>query len=88
MKEGYTLYLDYMHSDLTWRDVEKLEERLQEKYGVSVHFPFGATHQRRTMLMEVPKRDLDLLDEVLDILGEHHYRVECFGRIIEGIQDH
>ncbi|MEK6952865.1 MAG: hypothetical protein AABX29_07665 [Nanoarchaeota archaeon] len=79
-KEGYVFYLDYMHSDLNWKDVHELEKMLQEKYGVRVSFSFGATHQRRDMILEVPKRDIDLLDEVLDILSKHHYRIEGFGK--------
>jgi hypothetical protein len=81
MKEGYEFYLDYMHSDLNYKDVKRLEANLKEKYGVKIDFPFGATFNRRNTILEIPKRDIDLLDEVLDILGKHNYRIEGFGKI-------
>ncbi len=82
--QGYRIYVDAGSSGVDWKTAEEINKRILQKHGVSICFPIQLSgryaHNPQTLV--IPKRDLDLLDDVLDIVKKNYYgRVEGIERI-------
>ena len=83
--KGYRIYVDAGSSGVDWKTAEQIRERIQQKHGVSICFPIETSgrYAHNPQTLDIPKRDLDLLDDVLDIIKkDYHGRVEGIERLV------
>lgn len=73
---GYVIYVDAGSSGVNWKMAEELGDNIRKKHGVQIFFPIeysSSRHAHNPQAIHIPKRDLDLLDDVLDIIYSRYY---------------
>jgi hypothetical protein len=83
--KGYRIYVDAGSSGVDWKTANEFKERIQRKHGVLICFPiqFSGRYAHNPQGIDIPRRDLNLLDDVLDIVKKNYFgRVEGIERIV------
>ncbi len=86
---GYSFKVNPAYTDVDYKKMDELREYFENKYKVTIYFPIllEGRNRHRTEIISIPKRDLDLLDEVLEVFLNHHYCTSGMGRILEEDSD-
>ncbi|MCK4500647.1 hypothetical protein KAU11_09115 [Candidatus Babeliales bacterium] len=81
---GYYIYVDYAHAKVDFEKNREFEDYFKKKYDVNLDFPLGGMiGGRRNDSIRILKRNINLLDDVLEICEKFDYRVEGIKRILD-----
>jgi hypothetical protein len=73
---GYRISLNPAYSGVDYKIADKLTDQFKEKYNVLIYFPIPFPREmHRISTIKIPKGNLSLLEDLLDVLSEHHYCV-------------
>jgi len=78
---GYEIRVISAYSGVNHKEADEWARKFEGKYGVSIHFPIedssiGSRHRHDEKIIRIPKRNLCLLEEVIDLLNRNKYQIK------------